>query len=456
MKILNFKAENVHGYLNFDIDFDEEVTFLIGINGTGKTSILNLILGLISPSFKYLNQIQFSFCQITVGENIQEPTNVISAVNREDKHLEITVFDNLGNQVVTGTLNKCESKLIDSEGNVDAYRERHKQCQMEFESQQLYKVINEKATPLFLGLGRRIYEGSHIDQSIRTKQHLFRYRRLQTISNDPLNASLVDLQAIIYDYYRLIGAKQTRLNELFKNQILEVLFEFNENTDFSFRIDSSEIEEKRKQLLTAVGMISAGNLSSKISSFFDKLVELQQEIDVARKKKESKTDELYNRNIGKWFVNRPQLTRIDDIVKLSLEYQEEINKLNEPLNRLKSIIDAFFQEGAKELIITPEGELIINLKKTEGKASCFELSSGEKQILTMIGHLVFFERSFGSKSGIFIIDEPEISLHLAWQEIFVESIQTASQNSQLILATHSPAIIAHYSEANCEDLTKLN
>ena len=59
MKINSFKAEGVHDYLKFDLTFYPDLTFLIGINGSGKTSALKLILGLTSPAFHYLNQINY-------------------------------------------------------------------------------------------------------------------------------------------------------------------------------------------------------------------------------------------------------------------------------------------------------------------------------------------------------------------------------------------------------------
>ena len=74
----------------------------------------------------------------------------------------------------------------------------------------------------------------------------------------------------------------------------------------------------------------------------------------------------------------------------------------------------------------------------------------------MLGHLIFFEERFKSDTGIFIIDEPEVSLHLAWQEIFVNSILESSPKTQFILATHSPAILSDFEEDLCEDLAKLN
>ncbi len=54
MKIKKFIGQNVHGYLNFDITFDLSLNFLIGINGTGKTTVLNLIDGMLNLNLKPL------------------------------------------------------------------------------------------------------------------------------------------------------------------------------------------------------------------------------------------------------------------------------------------------------------------------------------------------------------------------------------------------------------------
>ena len=67
------------------------------------------------------------------------------------------------------------------------------------------------------------------------------------------------------------------------------------------------------------------------------------------------------------------------------------------------------------------------------------LASGERQILIMLCHLYLNKEL--PKNGIFIIDEPELSLHLLWQEKFVDEIIKAKPDLQIILATHSPAII---------------
>ena len=121
---------------------------------------------------------------------------------------------------------------------------------------------------------------------------------------------------------------------------------------------------------------------------------------------------------------------------------------------MELLTSGFLKEGSKALFTEPDGEIKIKLRNSD-PADIFELSSGEKQIIIMIAHLIFEEAR--KTSGIFIIDEPELSLHIAWQEIFVESIMAASPKTQFILATHSPSIISKVDkEKYCQDLNKFN
>ena len=42
MKLENLVIEKLHGIYNYDVDFNEDITFLYGSNGCGKTTILIL------------------------------------------------------------------------------------------------------------------------------------------------------------------------------------------------------------------------------------------------------------------------------------------------------------------------------------------------------------------------------------------------------------------------------
>lgn len=67
------------------------------------------------------------------------------------------------------------------------------------------------------------------------------------------------------------------------------------------------------------------------------------------------------------------------------------------------------------------------------------LSSGEQHELVIIYELLFRTES----NALILIDEPELSLHVAWQAKFLSDLQEMAQlsNFMAILATHSPEII---------------
>ncbi|WP_298061874.1 ATP-binding protein [uncultured Rikenella sp.] len=66
-----------------------------------------------------------------------------------------------------------------------------------------------------------------------------------------------------------------------------------------------------------------------------------------------------------------------------------------------------------------------------------QLSSGEKQILIILTHVLIQS----GRNFILIMDEPEISLHFDWQRRLIEDIRRLNPNLQLIVATHSPAVV---------------
>lgn len=69
IKLKQFIGKDIRGYMNFNIAFNESLTFLIGINGTGKTTILKLLSGLLCPSYIELYQIEFSYIELLCEKN---------------------------------------------------------------------------------------------------------------------------------------------------------------------------------------------------------------------------------------------------------------------------------------------------------------------------------------------------------------------------------------------------
>jgi len=67
------------------------------------------------------------------------------------------------------------------------------------------------------------------------------------------------------------------------------------------------------------------------------------------------------------------------------------------------------------------------------------LSSGQAQVLALITAV----RS-AKEGSLILVDEPEISLHVDWQERLVEQLYAPLTGSRLIIATHSPDIVVKH------------
>ncbi len=104
-----------------------------------------------------------------------------------------------------------------------------------------------------------------------------------------------------------------------------------------------------------------------------------------------------------------------------------------PINRFLETMSRLFSRG-KTLGLT-DSELQIHL--TDGRVlPIAQLSSGEKHLIKIL------LTAMTSGSNAVLIDEPELSLHLDWQRLFVQTILSLNPTCQLILASHSPEVMA--------------
>ena len=94
MRLKQFKGKDVRGYMNFDINFRESVTFLIGINGSGKTTVIKLLSGLLTPSFIDLTQIDYSEIQL-VCERLYDQSQIVISCKKESGKIILDYWDSI-------------------------------------------------------------------------------------------------------------------------------------------------------------------------------------------------------------------------------------------------------------------------------------------------------------------------------------------------------------------------
>lgn len=98
-------------------------------------------------------------------------------------------------------------------------------------------------------------------------------------------------------------------------------------------------------------------------------------------------------------------------------------------------INNFFAQTGKTIASDENNEIVF---RQNGKIlTPYQLSSGEKQVLLILLSALIQD----NEPYILIMDEPEISLHIDWQEQLIQVIRSLNENVQVILATHSPALV---------------
>jgi len=113
---------------------------------------------------------------------------------------------------------------------------------------------------------------------------------------------------------------------------------------------------------------------------------------------------------------------------------EKAQLLSAPKNRFQDIVDDLFEATGKK-IIRSENEIQFSVL---GETLLpYLLSSGEKQILAILLTVLVEDQ----QPYVLFMDEPEVSLHIDWQKRLIDLILELNPNVQIILTTHSPAVI---------------
>jgi len=189
------------------------------------------------------------------------------------------------------------------------------------------------------------------------------------------------------------------------------------------------------------------------NKFKDYLLELDKEIKFEAKQFDDIiiniptqfTNEDYNFESSIPFEYKEALKEKKEFKELVNIKNIRINKINYYINLFYNIIKKYFEgelnQGKYHPINTfknintqsPESLEFI-LKNDFKKIDFKQLSSGEKQ-LVLIFLTVLLQKG---EPSILLLDEPEISLHITWQEELIKSIRELNPNCQLIITTHSP------------------
>jgi predicted ATP-binding protein involved in virulence len=165
-------------------------------------------------------------------------------------------------------------------------------------------------------------------------------------------------------------------------------------------------------------------------------------------KNESKEESFLSKFFKEKTIYFPTGTDITDLNIFLVKYvKETMYKENlrpsEVFDRIREKIDKVFQD--LEILVEfdkvdADGNVFFRNKKDE-VFSIDSISTGEKTLLSKVLYLYLKE----IKDSVVLIDEPELSLHPAWQNRVLKLYENFAKdnNCQIIIATHSPLIIGN-------------
>ena len=413
--IKSLHIEKLWGYRNINLSFNKDVNIIIGPNASGKTTILNLLRFILSPDFIQLRDIEFEKVKIGFKSFDNNHTRTIVVVSK-DTGYKYTVSKNVYEIPMDPMLREVN--------NLPArFRAR---ARLRSRNIELELSLNEIAKTVWLPVSRRL-PVSEEDEVRDTRQNL-----------ESVDVRLRELWEALKSYRLGLEAKLSLQYKGFERKVLsEILYskEYDHVGSLSLRATKPEDKQQLIRAFEVAGLLDS-TMKERIDEHFLAADDAMRTFTSHSKKGQLEMDNVEVLDV--LFI-LPLLRRTKSIVDYARNLEEDRKKLFSPLVKFENIVNDFLQP--KIIKIDESGALSIH-SPNQPDIVPHMLSSGEKQILILLIQALVRE----DEPIIYVADEPELSLHVKWQENLLSSLILLTKKIQIIVATHSPDIVGPFTD----------
>lgn len=394
MYLESIELNNFRGIRDLSINFGPKVNIIVGINGAGKTSVLDS-------------------CSIIFSDFINKTTKSKNELKFKDQD----IYNLESSSIIKATFGGDD--ILGFEKNIILHKTRAGIVSLE-----------KDETIMFRKLSENIIDGINKN----------------TIQSIPIFA--------YYQAHRALLDIPLRIRKTHKFSLLEA-YDQSLNGDANFRLffewfrEQEDLENENLSNIEIENELDKAEnsleLLTKVTSLFEQLNNVERIIDNNDVNSLKNEIEYLKNEVG---GVRSELEQAQEKLKVAIEDSGEYKKsLN--YKKIKFVRDALirFIPYVTDFRIK-RNPLSMVAKKNGIDINIDQLSQGEKILIAMIGdiarRLVIANPTLNNPlegEGIILIDEIELHLHPKWQSEIVKNLTNVFPNCQFILTTHSPQVI---------------
>ncbi len=426
------KIDGLFGRHDVELNFDKEVNIYIGENGLGKTTILNCVYYILKKRYVKLAEIDFDKICIKFKTEIKEFVLTASDINAynmkrlsRNRHVDEEYYERFKQEllIIADNLDYLDSEYF----NIMVRKlSRIKEVPTSIARNELLRYIETGEIyldrKLKMGEYKKVEELNSALEKYMTQEILYltTYRRIEN------------------DFSNLLSKDEFREKDMLirfgmsdvDKSIKEILESIRENSRESFNKMTSVLlkqyaSKKNVKSFTSNTSIDKDMLKIILDRLGNEIAEEDRNniISLLDSKKIYQEDYSY---------------LLDLITKLIENYDKQ-KVYDDKIKNFANTCNKYFN-GKK--FVYNQSELKLDIKVTNifeeelETIKLTKLSSGEMQIVSLFSKLYLDN----DKDSIFIIDEPELSLSMRWQQMLLPDIMRSGNCKLLLTVTHSPFI----------------